>query len=260
MANEPEDPPEVSPEEFDRRVREGMEVLSAVARSVSRRLGGKVPLDDLRGHGSQALLYVARTFYPRRAKFHSYAALKLKWAIFDGLRRESRGRIAARANALLASERFGAEADREGEGPADASPGTEEGYAARLGGLLAGHAAALAIGLVSRPERLASVADAGENAEERLASEQFKALVRERVRELPVRERALVERHYFGGEQFDAIARDLGISKSWASRIHAQAIAQLRDALVAPSPASSTASSTASPERSLSGSPSARPR
>ena len=48
---------------------------------------------------------------------------------------------------------------------------------------------------------------------------------------LPARERALIERHYFGGEPFDEIAKDLGISKSWASRLHTQAIQALAKAL-----------------------------
>ena len=33
-----------------------------------------------------------------------------------------------------------------------------------------------------------------------------------------------MERHYYGGEPFDVIAADLGISKSWASRLHERAI------------------------------------
>ena len=48
---------------------------------------------------------------------------------------------------------------------------------------------------------------------------------------LPPRQRAIVERHYFGGERFDEIAESLGVSKSWASRLHAQAMAALAERL-----------------------------
>ena len=48
---------------------------------------------------------------------------------------------------------------------------------------------------------------------------------------LDARERELVERHFFGGDRFDAIAGDLGFSKSWASRIYTRALARLRKAL-----------------------------
>lgn len=50
------------------------------------------------------------------------------------------------------------------------------------------------------------------------------------VASLPTRERLLVERHYYDGERFDVIARDLGISKSWASRLHDRALRSLRGA------------------------------
>jgi RNA polymerase sigma factor for flagellar operon FliA len=45
------------------------------------------------------------------------------------------------------------------------------------------------------------------------------------------RSRELVRRHYFDGEPLLDIARDMGISKSWASRTHARALERLRDAL-----------------------------
>jgi RNA polymerase sigma factor for flagellar operon FliA len=48
---------------------------------------------------------------------------------------------------------------------------------------------------------------------------------------LDQRERELVRRHYFDGEPVQDIARDLGISRAWASRLHARALARLRDQL-----------------------------
>ena len=53
------------------------------------------------------------------------------------------------------------------------------------------------------------------------------ARVRTAVAELPEQERTLVERHYFGGERFDKVAAELGLSKSWASRLHTRAVARL---------------------------------
>jgi RNA polymerase sigma factor FliA len=52
--------------------------------------------------------------------------------------------------------------------------------------------------------------------------------------QLDPRERELVRRHYFDGEPMQDIALDLGISRSWASRTHARALARLRDALERP--------------------------
>lgn len=44
---------------------------------------------------------------------------------------------------------------------------------------------------------------------------------------LPREERELIRRHYLEDERFDAVAKDLKISKSWASELHSQAIKRL---------------------------------
>jgi RNA polymerase sigma factor for flagellar operon FliA len=82
----------------------------------------------------------------------------------------------------------------------------------------------------SRADAMSAVDDSG-SPEEVTARAEVAASVRGALEELPERERALVERHYYGEEPFDAIAEDLGISKSWASRLHDRAIATLGKAL-----------------------------
>ncbi|WP_438000198.1 sigma-70 family RNA polymerase sigma factor [Sorangium sp. So ce185] len=213
----------------DRLLAEGLALLQLVAKRVARRLGRRIPVEDLVALGHPALLEVVRTYDPGRSSFEAYAKRKIRWAIFDGIRRETRWRsAAARASALAASARFA-----EGRGPEDDAdaPATQEDYAARLGGLLAGHAAAMALGLLSNQGDVAAVADAADSPEERASAAELAQAVRHAVRELPERERALVERHYFDDERFDQIAQDLGISKSWASRLHSQAIARLGELL-----------------------------
>jgi RNA polymerase sigma factor for flagellar operon FliA len=205
---------------------QGLPVVQAVSRKLARRLGRHVHVDDLLGIGNAALLEVARSYDPSRANFAAYAATRLRWAILDGLRRETHGRsTAARAAALLASERVG---EAYGEVPEPDAPTTIEQDQARLDEMLADHAAALAVGL------LATRADPPEDVltpEEELSRAETWRTLRAAVGSLPERERALVERHYFGDEQFDEIARELGISKSWASRLHQQAMSAIRRAL-----------------------------
>jgi RNA polymerase sigma factor for flagellar operon FliA len=50
---------------------------------------------------------------------------------------------------------------------------------------------------------------------------------------LSPRQRVLVRGFYFEGRSIDAMATDLGISKSWASRLHTNALRELRTALEA---------------------------
>ena len=57
--------------------------------------------------------------------------------------------------------------------------------------------------------------------------------IRSALARLPRRQRELLEQHYYGDSKLcDAGAR-LGVSKSWASRLHARAIDSLRDELLA---------------------------
>lgn len=48
---------------------------------------------------------------------------------------------------------------------------------------------------------------------------------------LPEKERALVTKHYYEGKNLLEAGVELGISKSWASRLHAQAVEKLRAAV-----------------------------
>jgi RNA polymerase sigma factor FliA len=49
--------------------------------------------------------------------------------------------------------------------------------------------------------------------------------------ELDERDRNVIERHYFGGDSLCEIGSAMGHSRSWASRIHTDALARLRAAL-----------------------------
>lgn len=204
-------------------------MLQFVAKQLSRRLGRHIALEDLIALGHPALIEVARTYQPDRAKFATYTALKVKWAILDGVRRETRSRSAsARTAAIALSERL-----KEDDAVVLAESGvpvTEEECQGRLRDLLEGHAAALALGLTTG-DAVDAIPDSVDTPEESAARQELRRDIRKAVEALPPRERALIERHYFGGEPFDEIAKDLGVSKSWASRLHTQAIQALAKAL-----------------------------
>lgn len=216
--------------EHNRLVREGLPVLELVARRIARRMGGHLDVDDLIALGHPALIEVARTYDPSRAKFEAYAAIKVKWAILDGLRREMYGRIgSARWAGVIASERFAdAMSATSGEG---GELLTEEGYRERLLTVLDGHAAALALGLAADASETGGISGTHESPEDSVARAELRRAMANAIRALPERERTLIERHYYGGESFDAIAKELGISKSWASRLHTQAIRALATSL-----------------------------
>ncbi len=214
---------------LERRVREAMPIAGSVARRMQHKLGGLLAADELLELAHAALLDAVRSYDPERAPFAAYIVMKVKWALLEEARKLTRKRrLAARATACVALELLADHDEAEAAPPA--APSTEAEDQARLSGFLAQRAAAMAVALVSVPDTERHAGDA-ENPEELLAREELRAVLRSAVEELPERQRTLVERHYFGGENFDAIAVDLGVSKSWASRLHAQAMTSLAGAL-----------------------------
>src|SRR5262245_46669905 len=191
-------------------LREGLPVAEAVSKRVAWRLGRLAEVDDLLSIAKIALYDVIRSYNPARAAFAVYAAAKLKWAIFDEVRRQTHGRSeAARINAVIASERFGEAFDAE-LAPRDEPPSMED-WQARLTAMLEGHAAARAVGLCHSSVDVMRVPDVAASPEEAAARSEIAALLRRSIELLPERERTLVERHYYGGEPFEAIAASLGI-------------------------------------------------
>ncbi len=177
------------------RLEEGMAVVDAVAYRLSRRLGSHVELEELQGIGRLALLRIADSYDPARSTFAAYAAYKLKWAIFDEIRRMTHARSAlARLNAVMASERHLEQAPD----PNEASDLSAEGFQSQLTTLLEGQAAALALGLSTSTEDASGAAEDSGTPEEVLSRAEVAASVRGALTTLPERERALVERHYYG--------------------------------------------------------------
>lgn len=220
----------------DALLREGTEIVELVAGRLARSLGGRIDRDDLCGLGRLALVEIVRSYDPVRGGFRSYALQRVRWAILDGIRRETHGRATlSRARALSAAERVASvavSAAEAREAAREGVPADEATYQDDLKALLAGSAAAMVVGLVSVGGDLTGIVDEATSPEDRTANVEVARALRECVATLPERERTLVERHYFDGEPFDAIARDLGVSKSWASRLHDRAVRALAEQLV----------------------------
>jgi RNA polymerase sigma factor for flagellar operon FliA len=140
--------------------------------------------------------------------------------MLDHVRRETHGRAhAARARAVAAL----AHVDESPLATESAEP-TEESNRDHLRGLLAAEAGALFIGLTTAGSEPSSAAA---DPEEALVRERAKAALRGALDALPERDRGILERHYYKGEPFEAIAQTMGLSKSWLSRIHSRLLAGL---------------------------------
>src|SRR5439155_2808720 len=73
--------------------------------------------------------------------------------------------------------------------------------------------------------------DAADDApppDDQLHGGRLAARLRHALGTLPEKERALMTKHYWEGKNLLEAGAELGISKSWASRLHAQAVERLR--------------------------------
>jgi RNA polymerase sigma factor for flagellar operon FliA len=202
------------------------------ARQLARRLSRAVTFDDLRSFGHEGLLQAARTFdASKHVPFRRWANLRIKCAMIDGLRRcgNMPRRLYRALQAMEAGDRLLYGYDEEDA----ANPATTpEAADARLTSYLAGIATAIALGtLTAAPCEKFDVDGHEITPEARFAKAEMLARIKDVVAELPLKERRLVERHYFAGETLDSAAASLGLSKSWGSRLHARAIKAIADKL-----------------------------
>jgi len=216
-----------------RRFEESLGLVDTIARQVGRAVGSSVELEELRSFGREGLLDAARRYDASRGvPFRAYANYRVRGAIFDGLRKLSRlpRRTHERLNGLAA-----AAAVSEGALEDVATTSSPAAGAAHADAALADHLAALAtamaVGLVAptghTDEGERTPIEQAEDPEAAFAHAELLALVSTAIADLPHEEAELVRRHYLEGERFDVVATDLGLSKSWASRLHTRAMGRL---------------------------------
>jgi RNA polymerase sigma factor for flagellar operon FliA len=223
------DPPEVL-----ERFNDNLPVVDIIARQVGRTIGYNIDFDDLKSFGREGLLDAARRFDPARGvPFRGYANYRIRGAILDGVR--SMGRLPRRAyerlNGLQAASLYseGALEDVHAAAPPAAAQTAHAEQA--LSEHLAAMATATAMGLLATSahgeEGERTAVAPGADPEQALTRAELLRAIREAVNELPPQEAELVRRHYFEGDRFDHVAAELGLSKSWASRLHTRAILRL---------------------------------
>ncbi|HWA75999.1 MAG TPA: sigma-70 family RNA polymerase sigma factor [Polyangiaceae bacterium] len=216
-----------------RRFEESLELVDKLARQIGRVVGPSVELDELLSFGREGLLDAARRFDASRGvPFRAYANYRVRGAIYDGVRQISRlpRRTYERLNGLAAAAAVSEGALEDVSAPPVPGAGAAVADAA-LSEHLASFATAMALGFVAEPARgeggERTSLDSALDPEEAFASAELLKLVRHAIADLPHEEAELVRRHYLEGERFDLVAAELGLSKSWASRLHTRAMGRL---------------------------------
>jgi RNA polymerase sigma factor for flagellar operon FliA len=212
------------PLQDDEFIRQYDSFVRGIVRHTSAQLGLECELDDLVAFAYEGLLDARKRFDPSRGvQFKSFAYYRVRGAVVDGVRRMAY--LPRRAYARLkAAEALDLENEALAEARAASAAQPEaEGALRALDGVLGRVAAAycVAAGAEEPPADPEQSALAGE----------LRARVHRALEGLPDQERFLIRGHYLEGRNFDELAVELGLSKSWASRLHTRALGRLRELL-----------------------------
>lgn len=196
-------------------------LVRKIAADVRRSLGPSVDYDDLVSYGTRGLLEAQQRFDARRGvAFSTFAYYRIRGAIYDGVR-EMGWRPRSRAQRQQVRFEEGANLALQ-QASADGPSWEPKGEAAAVEQTIAQVAAVYMVSL--QAEGAPEPADSSPGAVDRLEAATEQALVRRAVPLLPEKERRLVEMMYFEEKTLTAAGAELGLSKSWSSRLHARAL------------------------------------
>ena len=225
--------------EVNQLVEKHLSLVQAIARKVKKTLNASIELDDLVGYGSKGLVEAAERFDARHGvAFTTFAYYRIRGAIYDGLRAMgwysradyARYRAEERANEYLRNR-----ADREGAGQAQGgAAGVTSPTASEAATLAEVHEILSSVATVhiTSLEAASSVPDESlPAADVAVDNHRMSHRVRQAVAALPEKERRLMELYYFADKNLEEAGAALGLSKSWACRLHARAVDLLRDAM-----------------------------
>ena len=194
-------------------------LVRSIAWKIHQKLPRSVDLDDLIGFGQVGLAEAARDFdQSRNVQFTTYAYYRIRGAVLDGLSSMAwftradynRGRYERAVNDLLEST------------PDDSSADDTNWFGQTTRALSMTYIMTHWGSENTGPEP----ADAFTPSDAAEASDLCRA-IRELVDELPEQEQKLIRGIYFEGLSIKEAGQRVGISKAWASRVHARTLDSL---------------------------------
>jgi RNA polymerase sigma factor for flagellar operon FliA len=203
--------------------------VRGIVKHTRAQLGIEGDAEDLLAFAYEGLLEARQRFDASRGvQFKSFAYYRVRGAILDGVRRMAY--LPRRAYARLkASEAVDVEGEHAAEARAalaGAAASDVEGNLRAIDGILGRVAAAYCTAASAQEEE-----SEPNNPEYSLIARERRARVQRALAVLPEQEKYLIQGHYIEGRNFDELAKELGLSKSWASRLHTRALSRQREVL-----------------------------
>jgi RNA polymerase sigma factor FliA len=220
----------------DQLVERNLDLARQAAAMIYPRVRAHIEFDDLVALGRIGLVEAASRYDETRgASFATFAWYRVQGAIVDGLRKQTSlpRRVWSKLVALRAASEYletQSERERGATGKGLTTSDTADALA-KVKDAIAAIRTMYVTSLDAAREQGFDAADTAASADVQLASSRLAKHLRAAIDSLPDRERALMTKFYWEGKSLLEAGQDLGISKSWASRLHAQAVDRLRASL-----------------------------
>ena len=218
----------------DHMVKSCQGMVRTIAWNVHQKVPRQVDLDDLIAYGQVGLLEAAREFDDTRgAKFSTYAYHRIRGAILDGLSTMSwfsrrdyhRNKYERMADDVLNVDGEDIGDESESDGRQDA-----QWFGDMSTTLAVVYLTTLATG--EADSRAMTVEDVhADSPDAAIVADESRGKLLAAIRSLPDQARELICAAYFEGVTLKEAGERLGISKAWASRLHAKTLRQLAEAL-----------------------------
>lgn len=220
-------------------IEQHLDLPKKAARMIYPRVRDHVEMDELIALGNAGLAEAAGRYDASLgASFKTFAWYRVQGAMIDGVRKMTS--LPRRTWAKLVALRGAAEyLENQGERDAGArargapARSTEDNLRAVKDAIAAIQTVYLT-SLEQLREKGGDVPLDAAPAEDKLDRTRLARRLAEAFARLPERERELLTKHYYEDKNLLEAGAELGRSKTWASRLHAQAIDRLRAALAEP--------------------------
>ncbi|CAN5360084.1 FliA/WhiG family RNA polymerase sigma factor [soil metagenome] len=214
----------------ERLIRDHMGLVRKIAWHVHGRVSTAIDVEDLMQSGMIALIEAARGYEDRGHAFATYASLRIRGAMIDGLRKQAtqcRSGMAKRREIEAARSRF---ARASGRAPTDPE------IAGVLGVDMATYHAMADAAQSVRHESIDALysdhsmwfADVEERADDAIERVQLQGAIADGIRGLPEREAMVLQLYFVEEMNLDEIGETLGVGAARVCQIKKAALDRLR--------------------------------
>lgn len=215
-------------------INEAQGLVRSLAIRIHRSLPIPMDLDDLIAYGQLGLAEAAQKFDPNAGvRFTTFAYQRVRGAIYDGVSKmnwTSRARLRRMQFREMADDVLSADAQ---DSSADSTSSASADDADWLGRVAERLAVVYLAGSDDSGDGnpLSNAPDQHATPSKVVATREMQTTLHKLVRELPADAKRLISNIYFEGYSLTEAADRAGISKSWASRLHAKSLDQLAQSL-----------------------------